>query len=217
VGDDFEDSAERVSGFENLVDFFFHALLGFGVGAVQQDFFAGMERANLSQGTCPAKETLAGGDHVTEDFDAEFAQEKLGDRSDGDAGGGFAGGGAFENVAGFGEVVLQGSGEVGVAGAGRRDALVFRGIAFADRQRFLPVFPVAVFELDGNGRSDGHAVAYAGKNVGGVALDLHAAAAAVALLATPEFPVEERPGRFSDRRAGRKGRRPELRRGTLRQ
>ena len=118
-------------------------------------------------------------------------QKKFGDGADGDAGGGFAGGGAFENVAGFGKVVFQGSGEVGVAGAGRGDAFVFGGIAVADGQGFLPVFPVAIFELDGDGRADGHALAHAGKNVGGIALDLHAAAAAVALLATPEFAVEE--------------------------
>jgi len=34
-------------------------------------------------------------------------------------------------------------------------------------------------------------VAYAGKNVGVVALDLHASAAAIALLAAPEFAVDE--------------------------
>ena len=68
---------------------------------------------------------------------------------------------------------------------------MFGGIAFADGQGFLPVFPVAIFELDGDGGADGHALAHAGKNVGGVALDLHAAAAAIALLATPEFAVEE--------------------------
>ncbi len=133
----------------------------------------------------------AGGDDVAENFDAEFAQEKFGDRAQSDAGGGFAGRGALEHIAGFGEVVFQGSGEVGVSGAGRGNAFVLGGIAFADGQRFLPVLPVPVFELNGDGRADGHALAHAGKNVGGVALDLHAAAAAVALLAAPEFPVEE--------------------------
>ena len=143
---------------------------------------------------------------MTENLDAEFAQEKFGDRADGDAGGRFAGGGALEHVAGFGEVVLQGSGEVGVAGAGRGDAFVFRGIALADGQGFLPVFPVAVFELDGDGRADGHSLAHAGKNVGGVALDLHAAAAAVALLAAPEFAVDESLVDFqSGGHAGKKG------------
>ena len=84
---------------------------------------------------------------MTEDFDAEFAQKKLGDRADGNAGGGFAGRGAFEHVAGFGKVVFQGSGQIGVAGTRRADTLVFRGIALADGQGFLPVFPVAVFQF----------------------------------------------------------------------
>ena len=128
---------------------------------------------------------------MAEDFDAEFAQEKFGDGADGDARGGFAGGGALENVAGFGEIVFQGSGEIGVAGAGRGDALVFCGIAVADGQRFLPIFPVAIGDLHGDRGADGDAVTNAGEDVGGVALDLHAAAAAVALLAAPEFAVEE--------------------------
>ncbi len=46
--DDFKDAAERVAGLENFVDFFFHALLGFRVGAVEQHFFASVERTNFS-------------------------------------------------------------------------------------------------------------------------------------------------------------------------
>ncbi len=128
---------------------------------------------------------------MAENFDAEFLQEEFGDGAQGYAGGGFAGGGALEDVAGFGEVVFQGSGEIGVAGAGRGDAFVFGGVALRDGKRFLPVFPVAIFELNGDGRADGLALADAGENVGGVALDFHAAAAAVALLAAPEFAVEK--------------------------
>ena len=47
MGDDFEDAAERVSGLENFVDFFFHALLGFRVGAVEEDFFSIVEGADF--------------------------------------------------------------------------------------------------------------------------------------------------------------------------
>src|SRR5579863_734293 len=49
-------------------------------------------------------------------------------------------------------------------------------------------------------------MAYAGENMSGVALDLHAAAPAVALLAAPEFPVEEGLVDFqSGRHAGEEG------------
>jgi hypothetical protein len=191
MGDDFEDSAERVSGLENFVDFFFHALLDVGVGAVQENLFFVVERANFLPRDLIGQREGAGGDHVAEDFDAKFAKKEFGDGSDGDAGGGFAGGGALEDVAGLEEVVLQSSGEIGVAGAWRGDALVLGGISLADGERFLPVFPVAIFEQDGDGRADSQSMANAGENVGGVALDLHASAAAVALLAAPEITVEE--------------------------
>ena len=79
------------------------------------------------------------------------------------------------------------------------------GIAVADGKRFLPVFPIAIFQLHGDRRTDGDAVADAGKNVGGVALDLHASAATVALLAAPEFAIEKRRVDFqSGRHAGKK-------------
>src|SRR5271170_314359 len=65
------------------------------------------------------------------------------------------------------------------------------GVAGFDGQLFFPVFPVAIGDLDGDGRADGLAVAHAGEDVDLVGLDLHAAAAAVALLAAPELAVDE--------------------------
>src|SRR2546426_6152563 len=64
-------------------------------------------------------------------------------------------------------------------------------VASVDGKRLLPIFPIAVFELNGDGGADGHAMTHAGKDVGGVALDFHATATAVSLLAAPEFAVEE--------------------------
>ncbi len=188
---DFKDSTERVPSLEDFVHFEFHALLSFRVGAVEENIFASVEGANLLPRHFIRKCDAAGGDDVTKNFDAEFAQEKFGDRADGNSGGRFAGGGALEHVAGFGEVVLQGSGEISVARPGRSNAFVLRGIALSDRQGFLPVLPISIFKLDRDGRADGHPLTDAGKNVGGIALDLHAAAAAIALLATPEFTIEE--------------------------
>ena len=73
----------------------------------------------------------ADGDHVAQDFDSEFAQKQLGDGADGDAGGGFAGRGALQNVSRFGEVVFERAGEVGMSGARRSNALMLGGIAFS--------------------------------------------------------------------------------------
>src|SRR5258708_10458783 len=63
-----------------------------------------------------------------------------------------------------------------------------------------PVLPVVVGQRHGDGGADGLAVADAAEDVRGVLLDAHAAAAAVALLATPELAVDEL---LIDRHTGR--------------
>ncbi len=68
---------------------------------------------------------------------------------------------------------------------------MLRGIAFFDGQDLGPVLPVVVGYGHRNGRADGLAVAYAGEDVGMVALDTHATAATVALLATPKLAADE--------------------------
>ena len=50
MGDDLEDSAERISGAQDFVDLFFHALLGFGIGAVEQNFLRSRERGFFPRG-----------------------------------------------------------------------------------------------------------------------------------------------------------------------
>jgi hypothetical protein len=65
------------------------------------------------------------------------------------------------------------------------------GVSFAYRQRFLPIFPISIVELNGNGRTDGLALANAGENVTSVALNLHASAAAITLLAAPKFTLQK--------------------------
>ena len=93
-----------------------------------------------------------------------------------------------------------------MSGAGRGNAFVFCGIAFANGEGFLPILPIFILQLDGDGRTDRHALTDAGKDMCGVALDLHAAAAAIALLAAPEFAVDERLIDFQSRRqAGKEG------------
>ena len=124
-------------------------------------------------------------------LDLEGAEEHFGEGPAGYAGGGLAGGGSLEDVAGVGEVVLEGAGEVGVAGAGAGYGFVLGGVPFGHGEDLLPVFPVVVREGHGDGGADGFAVADSGEDVGGVLFDAHAAAAAVALLAAPEFVVEE--------------------------
>ncbi len=78
-----------------------------------------------------------------------------------------------------------------MAGARGGHGLVLVGVAGLNGEDLFPVLPVAVGEGHGDGGADGVAVADAGEDVGGVLFDAHAAAAAVALLAAPEFVVEE--------------------------
>src|SRR3954464_10841646 len=60
-----------------------------------------------------------------------------------------------------------------------------------DGQRLFPILPVFILEEEGDGRSDGLTVADPGEDVGRILLDLHASAAAVALLAAPELAIDE--------------------------
>jgi len=89
VRDDFKHSSERIAGFENLVDFFFHALFGFGVRAVEQDFFLLIERKNLLPCDFMFESHSANRNHVAENLDTELMQEEFGQGSDGNARGGF--------------------------------------------------------------------------------------------------------------------------------
>src|SRR5579871_3433875 len=67
--------------------------------------------------------------------------------------------------------------------------LMLGRIACLNRQGIEPIFPVAVVEQNRDGRTNGSAMADAGENMGCIALDLHAAAAAKALLPPPKFVV----------------------------
>ena len=67
----------------------------------------------------------------------------------------------------------------------RGHGLMFRRIARTHRQDLFPVLPVAIGDLHGNRRADGVPMPHAGKDVRRIRLDAHAAAAAIALLATP--------------------------------
>ena len=75
--------------------------------------------------------------------------------------------------------------------ARRRDALVLLRITYFDRQRLLPILPVAILEHHRDRRAYGLAVMHARKKVRLVGFDLHSPAASKALLAAPEFAVDK--------------------------
>ncbi len=79
-----------------------------------------------------------------------------------------------------------------MTGTRRGDTLVFGRITLLNGQGFGPVLPVVVGQQERDGRADGLAVTHAAENARGIALDAHAPAAAVALLPSPEFAIDER-------------------------
>ena len=80
------------------------------------------ESATISSHCAGRRELgLADADDVARDLDAQRAEQQLGERAARPRGPWtLAGAGALQHIAGIGEVVLQGSGEVGVAGPRRR-------------------------------------------------------------------------------------------------
>ena len=78
-----------------------------------------------------------------------------------------------------------------MARPGGRDSLVLCRIAGTHWQNLFPVLPVAICDLHRDRRADGPPVPYSGEDVGSIGLDAHAAAAAISLLASPQFPIDE--------------------------
>ena len=69
--------------------------------------------------------------------------------------------------------------------AGEATRLCFAASPVFDGKRLLPVFPILIFQQNGDRRANRLSVADSGKNVRRIALDLHASAAAITLLSAP--------------------------------
>ena len=190
--DHFENAAHRVARAVGLVDDFFHAGFHIRVDAAEQNVVAAAERDQFVPGRSALEAHRAHRDDMAEHVDAEFRQQGFGDRADGHPRGGLAGAGAFQNVPRVVKIVLDGAGEVGMSGPrpGDRLTLVLAAVEVFHRQSLGPVLPVFVADEDGDGRADGAGVADSGDDFGAVGFDLHAPAAAVALLAPPELAVD---------------------------
>src|SRR5580658_676692 len=189
--DHLKDSANGIAGARDLFYLLFHARLNFSVYATEDDLIPGGGSGNLIPRSGAAELDSAHADDMAGNLNSQMQQQQLGEGSSGHAGSRFPSRGAFEHVPGVGKVVFECSGKIRMAGPRRFNGLVFGWIAGLDGQFLFPVLPVAVHDLDGDGRADRFAVAHAGKNVRLVGLDLHSPAAAVALLPPPQLPVDE--------------------------
>ena len=124
-------------------------------------------------------------DHVAQDLGAELGEEELGERARGHPGGGLAGAGPLEHVAGVVEAVLLHPHEVGVAGPGLVQGLL--GRPRSGRHLLLPLRPLGVVDDDGDRGAEGEAVADAAQELDVVALEAHAGAAPEAEAAAGEL------------------------------
>ena len=177
-GPHLEGASQGVTGLTRFVDGGNHALARFAVGAANS---RGLDGVPVGLAV-DLRDDVADRCSVRVDSNAELLEKPPADGSDRDARGGFAGGGAFEDVADVVEAVLHRAGEVGVAGAQACDAL---GVSLvrADLHDFAPVVPDAVGDNHRDGAAQRAAVADAADELGVVLLQLLALRAAVAALA----------------------------------
>src|SRR5918995_2005908 len=129
--------------------------------------------------------------YVAVDAHPEGRQEPLGERARGNPRGGLARAGALQHVAHVGEAVLVQAGKVGVPRTGQMGLL--DAVAALNGPRVhahVPVGVVAVWDEHSDRAAEGAAVPEPRADLDGIALDLHAAAPAVAQLAPGHVAVE---------------------------
>ncbi len=192
MGHHFKDTADRVARAVGFVDHFLHSRLGGGIDAAQQNLvalaqlhhFLPVDRTFHADGTDR--------DDVAEHPDSELPEQRLGQSADRHSRRGLPGAGAFEDVTGIVKIVLDGAGQVGMSrpGTGDRPPFIRSAVGVLHRESFSPVLPVLIPDENGDGGADGPRIPHTGHNFRAIGFDLHAAAAAVALLPPPQLPID---------------------------
>ena len=188
----FEDAAHRVAGAIGVVDHLFHAPLGFGVHAAQQDLVP-VRSARPFRPIGAAVPASLRRHAITwlNTVNAEFAQKCFGQGAHRHARRRFAGAGALQNVARIGEIVLDGPRQIGMAGTGTGDRLVlFRLGVGASTGSSRSSFSSLCFRSEWRWANRWFSNAGRRRQYGAIGFDLHAAAAAEALLAAPQLAIK---------------------------
>ena len=115
----FKNAAHGVAGAIGAVHHFLHLLFGLGIDTVQEDFVSLAERNQFLPAGRPRHADFADTDDVAEHANAEFGQQSFRESAHRDACGSFARAGAFQNVAGFFEIVLDAPARSACPGRGR--------------------------------------------------------------------------------------------------
>src|SRR5262245_54937279 len=104
----------------------------------------------------------------------------------------FASGCTFENISKVTGTKLLSAGEVGVSGPGPfyKPRILRFGFELLRRHNILPMDEVIIPDHQRDRRTESLAMTNAGQNLDRVLFDLHASAASIALLPTPELVVD---------------------------
>src|SRR5438094_947261 len=139
---------------------------------------------------CQGRPHPADFQRVTIHLDAEFGEQPFGDPTDRHPDRRFSRAGLLQHVPDIAMVVLDGPDEIGMARAWTGDDLFQdRGTRLRGHDLF-PVLPVPIGDMQGDGSAEGHPFADAREELDAVLLDAHAAAPAVAFLASGEVAID---------------------------
>jgi DNA-binding NtrC family response regulator len=193
--DHLERTPERVARLSGRIDGGNHALFDRRVDAAkrpivgQRACFVGGDEPSGWQGDIPD------GHHVARDVDLESSEQLTCHGADGNAGGCFTRARTLEHVANVVVVVLDGAGEVCMAGTRARHGRLasagrIRGHAWLGEHRLLPVHPILVADQQRDRRPGCRTLPHPREDLGVVAFNRHPAAAPIAALPTPELRVD---------------------------
>ena len=192
--DDFENSADRIARAQHVIDFRLHARFR-RRGSTQRSGDSRFSQTATISSHVAARSSRTWPTAIVwlSIVGAEFAQQQLRQRAGSHARRRLARRGALEHVARIVEIELLCAGQVGVAGPRRgQPALrVLGAFAILDRQRLLPIFPVAVFDAQRDRRADRFPVAHAREEFRLILLDSLASAAAISQLAAVQLAPDE--------------------------
>ena len=184
-----EVAAEALVLLAKPVDLLDHRRRGVGVEAANGRLVDGLEVGELQVALGSAERDRGDLEDVAADLDSERAQELLGEGAGGDPRRGLAGAGALEDIAHVAEAVLLQAGEVGVARPGQMRLLDLR-VHGPGVHPHVPVRVVAVGDEESDGLPSVRPCRIPERTLDRVALDLHAAAAAVSKLPARHVAVE---------------------------
>ena len=189
----FADPTQRIALLFRRVDFLDHALFRVGVKRAERGGIG--RRVEIIRKYRRAHRVDAAEVHqMRTDGHPDLPKQHSANCARGDACSGFARRGAFQNVAGVIPIVLEDAGEIGMSWPNARHVALAQSVAVFVARRgihnFCPVLPIAVANQHRDWRAKRLAGADARQELHAIGFDLHATAASITLLSSPQFMVK---------------------------